>query len=60
MAARLHDVAGSWIPVFGVVIALDLLAAVLAIAVLKPLRRRMRQLAGQAADRLGVDQVPAV
>jgi MFS transporter, OFA family, oxalate/formate antiporter len=40
MAARLHDATGSWIPVFGVVIALDLLAAFLAIAVLKPLRRR--------------------
>jgi OFA family oxalate/formate antiporter-like MFS transporter len=41
MAARLHDVTGSWIPVFGVVITLDLLAAVLAIAVLKPLRKRV-------------------
>jgi len=40
MAARLHDATGSWIPVFGVVITLDLLAAVLAIAVLKPLRRK--------------------
>jgi len=40
MAARLHDATGSWIPVFEVVIALDLLAALLAIAVLKPLRRR--------------------
>jgi len=44
MAAKLHDVTGSWIPVFGVVITLDLLAAVLAIAVLKPLRRRMKYL----------------
>ncbi len=40
MAAQLHEATGSWIPVFGVVIVLDLLAAVLAIAVLKPLRRR--------------------
>ncbi len=40
MAAQLHDAAGSWIPVFGVVITLDILAAVLALAVLKPLRRR--------------------
>ncbi len=40
MAAQLHEATGSWIPVFGVVIACDVLAAVLAIAVLKPLRRR--------------------
>jgi OFA family oxalate/formate antiporter-like MFS transporter len=44
MAARLHDATGSWLPVFGVVITLDLLAAVLAIAVLKPLRARRRYL----------------
>jgi len=44
MAARLHDVTGSWIPVFEVVIALDLLAAILAIAVLKPLRTRVKYL----------------
>jgi oxalate/formate antiporter len=44
MAAQLHEVTGSWIPVFGVVIALDLLAALLAIAVLKPLRRRLKYL----------------
>jgi OFA family oxalate/formate antiporter-like MFS transporter len=42
MAARLHDVTGSWLPVFGVMITLDLLAALLAIAVLKPLRRRLK------------------
>jgi len=42
MAARLHDATASWIPVFGVVITLDLLAAVLAIAVLKPLRRKLK------------------
>jgi len=42
MAARLHDATGSWIPVFAVVITLDLLAALLAIAVLKPLRRRLK------------------
>jgi oxalate/formate antiporter len=40
MAAQLHEATGSWIPVFSVVIALDLLAAVLAIGVLKPLRRK--------------------
>jgi MFS transporter, OFA family, oxalate/formate antiporter len=41
MAAKLHDVSGSWVPVFSTVITLDLLAAVLAIAVLKPLRRKV-------------------
>jgi hypothetical protein len=44
MAAKLHEVTSSWLPVFGVVITLDLLAAVLAIAVLKPLRRRVSYL----------------
>ena len=38
LAARLHEASGSWIPVFAVVIALDVLTALLAIAVLKPLR----------------------
>jgi MFS family permease len=41
LAAQLHEATGSWIPVFGVVITLDLLAAVLAIALLKPLRRKL-------------------
>jgi oxalate/formate antiporter len=40
MAALLHQNTGSWIPVFAVVIACDLLAGVLALAVLKPLRRK--------------------
>lgn len=40
LAARLHDATGSWIVVFGVVIALDVLTALLAIAVLKPMRRK--------------------
>jgi oxalate/formate antiporter len=44
VAAKLHDVTGSWLPVFGVVITLDLLAAILAIAVLKPLRSRVTYL----------------
>lgn len=38
LAARLHEASGSWIPVFAVVIALDALTALLAIAVLKPMR----------------------
>jgi MFS family permease len=40
LAAYLHGVTGSWIPVFGVVITLDIVTALLAIAVLKPMRLR--------------------
>jgi oxalate/formate antiporter len=40
VAAQLHDVTHSWIPVFAAVIALDLLTALLAQVALKPLRRR--------------------
>ena len=38
MASLLHDATGNWISVFGVAIAADILTAVLAIAVLKPMR----------------------
>ncbi len=38
LAALLHDAVGSWLPVFGIVIGLDLLTALLALLVLKPLR----------------------
>jgi MFS transporter, OFA family, oxalate/formate antiporter len=41
LASLLHDAAGSWTPVFGCAIAADLLTAVLAIAVLRPLRARV-------------------
>jgi len=44
MAALLHESTQSWIPVFAVVITLDILAAILAIAVLKPLRQKHRYL----------------
>jgi len=40
VAALLHDQMGSWVPVFYIVIALDMLTAVLALVLLKPLRRR--------------------
>jgi OFA family oxalate/formate antiporter-like MFS transporter len=40
VAALLHDRLGSWVPVFYIVIALDVLTAVLALLVLKPMRRR--------------------
>jgi OFA family oxalate/formate antiporter-like MFS transporter len=38
LAARLHEASGSWIPVFALVISLDILTALLAMAVLKPMR----------------------
>ena len=40
LAARLHEASGSWIPVFAVVISLDVLTALLAIAVLRPMRTK--------------------
>ena len=40
LASLLHDKAGSWIPVFALMICIDLLAAMLAYFALKPLRRR--------------------
>lgn len=39
VAALIHDSAGSWVPVFSIAIGLDLLTAILAYFVLKPLRR---------------------
>jgi OFA family oxalate/formate antiporter-like MFS transporter len=39
LAALLHDTTGSWIPVFNVVIAMDLITAALAFFVLRPMRR---------------------
>jgi OFA family oxalate/formate antiporter-like MFS transporter len=40
MASWLHDAGGSWMPVFGLAIAADLITAILAIAVLRPMRLR--------------------
>jgi oxalate/formate antiporter len=40
IAALLHQSAGSWIPVFAVIITMDFLTATLAIFALKPMRRR--------------------
>ena len=40
IAALVYAAGGSWIPVFGLMIVLDLTAAILALAVLKPMRRR--------------------
>jgi MFS transporter, OFA family, oxalate/formate antiporter len=39
VAAYLHDYTGSWLPVFGLIIGLDTLTAILALAALKPIRR---------------------
>jgi len=39
LAALLHDVTGSWLPVFGIIIAMDALTGCLALLALKPLRR---------------------
>ncbi|CAN7580826.1 oxalate/formate antiporter [Paraburkholderia terricola] len=40
LAALMHQHAGSWVPVFATAITLDIVTALLAIAVLKPMRRR--------------------
>src|SRR5277367_4097947 len=40
LAALMHEKLGSWVPVFGTAITLDIVTALLAIAVLKPWRRR--------------------
>ena len=40
IAALVYAAGGSWLPVFGLMIVLDLTAAILALAVLKPMRRR--------------------
>ncbi|KUY49039.1 MULTISPECIES: oxalate/formate MFS antiporter [unclassified Burkholderia] len=40
LAALMHQHAGSWVPVFASAIALDIATALLAIAVLKPMRAR--------------------
>jgi cyanate permease len=39
LAALLHDATGSWLPVFGIIIAMDVLTGCLALIALKPLRR---------------------
>jgi len=40
VAAAIHDASGSWIPVFGLIVAMDLATGLLAVFVLKRLRRR--------------------
>ncbi|OAG71854.1 major facilitator superfamily MFS_1 [Acetobacter malorum] len=43
LAAWLHQASGNWHPVFALAIGGDLLTAVLALAVLRPMRRRFMQ-----------------
>jgi OFA family oxalate/formate antiporter-like MFS transporter len=38
LAALLHDMTGSWLPVFAIIITLDVLTGILALIALKPLR----------------------
>ena len=40
LAALLHDKTGSWLPVFAIIICCDALTGILAVAALKPLRKR--------------------
>jgi MFS transporter, OFA family, oxalate/formate antiporter len=39
LAALLHDATGSWLPVFAIIICLDVLTGILALAALKPMRQ---------------------
>jgi OFA family oxalate/formate antiporter-like MFS transporter len=39
LAALLHDATGSWLPVFAIIITLDVLTGILALVALKPMRR---------------------
>jgi MFS transporter, OFA family, oxalate/formate antiporter len=63
VAALLHQSTGSWIPVFAVIIAMDFTTAILAIAVLKPMRRQwlatMNVRAVSSADAEARDLNPA-
>jgi hypothetical protein len=43
----MHQKAGSWVPVFGTAITLDILTAVLAIFMLKPMRARFLRAAAR-------------
>jgi oxalate/formate antiporter len=46
IAAMIFEASGSWMPVFGLVIGMDILTGLLALLVLKPLRRRWIAQAG--------------
>lgn len=57
LAAMLHDATGSWTPVFATVICMDFLTALLALLVLKPVRRKF--LAKTREEFSTSDAVPA-
>jgi hypothetical protein len=40
VAAMIFEHTGSWLPVFGIVISMDILTGLLALFALKPMRRR--------------------
>jgi oxalate/formate antiporter len=42
IAASIHDSSGSWMPVFALIVMMDLLTGLLALFVLKPMRRGLR------------------
>jgi MFS transporter, OFA family, oxalate/formate antiporter len=46
LAALLREQTGSWLPVFAIIIAMDALTGILALAVLKPMRRAYAATAG--------------
>jgi len=46
VAAMIFEATGSWMPVFGLVIGMDILTGLLALFVLKPMRRRLFLVAG--------------
>ena len=48
VAALLHDQLGTWVPMFYIVIALDILTALLALLALRPLRQRWFSRSGAA------------
>lgn len=43
VAAKIYEMTGSWMPVFGVIIGMDILTGLLALFVLKPMRRKLHQ-----------------
>jgi hypothetical protein len=54
LAALLHKATGSWIPVFELIIAMNFTTALLAVFVLKPLRRRWFAANGKPAPAAAV------
>jgi oxalate/formate antiporter len=45
VAAAIHDASGSWMPVFGLIVGMDLVTGLLALFVLKPMRGRLAAVA---------------